>query len=259
MNPENENLPRQFQKILKFADSLLKQRGGGIAPETDILDFGSGGGKLVRWLLSEGYSACGVDFYEGKDAFKEMLETGHFKPVQGDPYIIPHEDESFDLVISQNVFEHVLDFDAVVSEIARVTRSGGYGVHLFPPGTALIEGHINVPLAGCIQRYWWIKLWSPFARWMDARGAGESGGAISAEGDIALRKFTWIKEHTNYLPHGVIRQKFGEHFSEVNFLDTELFMFWPGRLRKFAPLVRALPFIGKLNRRFRVVAILVQK
>ena len=44
----------------------------------------------------------------------------------------PYEDASFDVVLSNQVMEHVADHDRVFAETNRVLRDGGYAVHLFP-------------------------------------------------------------------------------------------------------------------------------
>jgi SAM-dependent methyltransferase len=41
---------------------------------------------------------------------------------------LPYEDESFDVVVNNQVIEHLADTDVFVAEIARVLRPGGYAV-----------------------------------------------------------------------------------------------------------------------------------
>jgi SAM-dependent methyltransferase len=54
------------------------------------------------------------------------LEAGpNVDVVLNDPYILPFENESFDVVISGQTFEHVEFFWLSAKEISRVTKSGG--------------------------------------------------------------------------------------------------------------------------------------
>src|SRR4029079_273783 len=46
---------------------------------------------------------------------------------------LPFADRSFDIVLSYDVFEHVADLRAVLSECHRVLRPGGALYALFPP------------------------------------------------------------------------------------------------------------------------------
>lgn len=73
---------------------------------------------------------------------------------------LPFEDATFDLVISDQVFEHVQDQVRVFQEIYRVTRPGGHGMHIIPARYAPIEGHIFVPFGGVLQHRWWYRLWA---------------------------------------------------------------------------------------------------
>lgn len=54
---------------------------------------------------------------------------------------LPFADDSFDAVISDNVFEHLPDVPAATSEIARVLRPGGVAIIVVHPFTALSGGH----------------------------------------------------------------------------------------------------------------------
>ena len=51
----------------------------------------------------------------------------------------------FDIVISNQVLEHIESIDLVIDEIARITKSGGIGLHIFPSRRHLIEAHLKMP------------------------------------------------------------------------------------------------------------------
>jgi SAM-dependent methyltransferase len=110
------------------------------------LDVGAGRGGRVAWLLENGYDAVGVEIDEG------YVENGraflpHDRLIAIDPIEpYPLADASFDVVLSNQVFEHVADLDALAREVARVTRPGGLGLHVFPAKWRPVEGHMNMPL-----------------------------------------------------------------------------------------------------------------
>jgi ubiquinone/menaquinone biosynthesis C-methylase UbiE len=101
----------------------------------DVLDIGSGPGFLAKDLAdcvgSEG-SLCGVDVAE------TMVEAGrrlcaHQPWVEfriGDAMSLPVPDASFDVVVSTQVYEYVLDLEGALSEFGRVLRPGGRGLIL---------------------------------------------------------------------------------------------------------------------------------
>lgn len=65
-------------------------------------------------------------------------EVGRFR---GGAERLPLEDASVDLVVSDNVFEHLPDVRAVTNEIARVLRPGGVACITIHPFTAFSGGH----------------------------------------------------------------------------------------------------------------------
>ncbi len=68
---------------------------------------------------------------------REILE------VDGDR--LPFADGYFDLVVANEVFEHVDDLELVLHEIRRVLRPGGALLALFPSRGVVREGHIGIP------------------------------------------------------------------------------------------------------------------
>jgi|GEM_PF-562606 len=57
----------------------------------------------------------------------------------------PFRDGAFDVVISNQVLEHVWDHDRFFSENARVLGDPGFSMHLFPVKEVLVDGHIFLP------------------------------------------------------------------------------------------------------------------
>jgi SAM-dependent methyltransferase len=59
----------------------------------------------------------------------------------------PYEDAFFDVIVSNQVLEHVGDLDFSMCEIYRTLRAGGVSAHVFPLRAVLNEAHVRVPLA----------------------------------------------------------------------------------------------------------------
>src|ERR1019366_9228148 len=53
----------------------------------------------------------------------------------------------FDLVVNNQVLEHVDDLDGVLREIHRVVKPGGQVLSIFPSRDVFREGHIGIPFA----------------------------------------------------------------------------------------------------------------
>ncbi|XUM22234.1 class I SAM-dependent methyltransferase [Bradyrhizobium oligotrophicum S58] len=102
-----------------------------------VLDYGCGRGEVVTFGRSMGYEFFGVD----RDA-PASERPSHFQPLDGTR--IQFDDAFFDVVISNQVFEHVADPPAALAEIARVLKPGGVFIALFPSKAAWFEGHVGL-------------------------------------------------------------------------------------------------------------------
>lgn len=116
-----------------------------------LLDFGCGGAEIAALALDHGYDAYGVDTYLGVGHTPENLAvaTDRIGPrvstiSPGEP--MPFEDGFFDIVASNQVFEHVSEMVPAANEISRVTRPGGILLALMPTTDVLWENHLKMPL-----------------------------------------------------------------------------------------------------------------
>jgi SAM-dependent methyltransferase len=138
-----------------------------------VLDFGCGSGSEVYAWRKDGFDAHGYDMHRSLQ-LREPADQQYFKvgidakgadatkydTRIGKDYRLPYEDNTFDLVLSYTVLEHVIDLDPVFQELARVMKPRSIGVHTFPAKYTLIEPHMKVPLASFFQPYWWFWLWA---------------------------------------------------------------------------------------------------
>lgn len=131
--------------------SQLRAQARSRAPETArILDWGCGRGRSVALLRQEGFDAFGVDID------RAVLRNGHdlFRARGLDPArllrplddIGAFEDEAFDIVISEETLEHVVDLAQVARESFRLLSPGGIALHSFPGSRWLVEPHVHMPL-----------------------------------------------------------------------------------------------------------------
>ncbi len=122
-----------------------------IAKVPRILDYGFGCGTEVLHLLLLGYDAYGVDVNEMKYAYTMQLINdlgypsewkNHFMLYDGET--ICFEDNTFDLVFSDQVLEHVPDCHASVKEMLRVCKRDGWVDVRCPNYDSSWEGHFLV-------------------------------------------------------------------------------------------------------------------
>lgn len=126
---ENHTYKRDFEEI-RLRDLALFTLGS-IKGKT-ILDIGCGDGLYsVTFLKLGAEKVCGQDLSENyiKDAIRKSIELGYinFTGKVGDCSNLQFEDNSFDIIFSGDVFEHITDELKLkfIQEAYRVLKPGG--------------------------------------------------------------------------------------------------------------------------------------
>lgn len=97
-------------------------------PGLKVLEIGGGNGFQASIIKSWGLNVESID--TNIDHKKKYFEVKLY-----DGMNLPFPDQSFDVVYSSNVMEHVEKLGFLLKEIKRVTKNGGIGVHLIPSST----------------------------------------------------------------------------------------------------------------------------
>lgn len=95
--------------------------------QSEVLDVGCGTGlflsPLVKWGVKGLYGVDGHNDYTDRAIARGYIEVKSIKDLCSDR--LPYEDARFDLVISKDVFEHLLDPVHALLEVKRVLKPGG--------------------------------------------------------------------------------------------------------------------------------------
>ncbi len=131
--------PTQIQSVrarpdtgLHHRDRLLIER---ILPrysgrKLKIMDFGCGQGRLLGWLLQNGYDAIGIERSAGmiQHAIEETRHFGRDRVKQGSLDILPTiESTSFDMIIVMGVVQYlsIPDYQRLFTQLRRILTSEG--------------------------------------------------------------------------------------------------------------------------------------
>lgn len=118
--------------------------------ELRVLDYGCGRGNTVAALRNMGYNAFGVDI----DPAYVANGRHYFREVKAEYPIISTIDANsatlfpahyFDVVLSDQVLEHVKPIELVIDEINRISSDKAVGFHIYPSAFSLIEPHMFLP------------------------------------------------------------------------------------------------------------------
>jgi SAM-dependent methyltransferase len=124
-------------------------------PSLCVLDFGCGDALLVKALRDRDIECFGAEIFYGEREHRaphvpSFLAAGIVRPIPPDGRL-PFEDDYFDLIFSNQVFEHVEHLDAVVAELSHILRPTGRMYHHFPSSEVIREGHFGIPLSHWIR------------------------------------------------------------------------------------------------------------
>ncbi len=202
---------------------IARDLGRPITSSASILDVGCGYGDLVQEFRKQGLRAEGVDVLpfwgEAKGRYWEHREPisadlrDHLFLAETRPYRIPFEDNTFDLIVSVQVFEHVLDYPTTFRELARVLKPDGISIHIFPARGVPIEPHAFVPLATVLRGRHWLGAWAFL-------GIRNSFQRALPWREVLKRNYRFLHRETHYPTHRQIIRWGGEHFRRcVSFPD----------------------------------------
>jgi SAM-dependent methyltransferase len=187
---------------------------------TRILDFGCGEGAMVYRLRELGFDAYGFDIHDRvkyrNDAdrryfgFSTSVSSDTSDCRLADRYNIPFDDDTFDLVYSGSVLEHVMELDPVMRECARVVKPNGMAIHFYPSMLGLIEPHIYVPLASFFHPRWWLAFWA----WLGVRNEFQTGMSVRQAVESNER---FYRTGLRYYTRKQVARTAGRYFESVNF------------------------------------------
>jgi ubiquinone/menaquinone biosynthesis C-methylase UbiE len=137
---ENPSGQYAYVYLTHYVKAFAEQHFGIPFSEMEVLDWGCGKGhvsKLFRNLGPGGLESCDIQSDKNDSTFGQqtpILERFHI-PVTPLTHssLIPYPDESFHIVVSFGVLEHVADDAASIAEITRILKPNGLFFCFFLP------------------------------------------------------------------------------------------------------------------------------
>jgi SAM-dependent methyltransferase len=208
------------QHLLACVASELRDR-----KDAFIVDVGCGNGQLVRYLRSAfpilnphvAVTVTGFDVSDRTPHGNDKLESGTPTVRIGEPW--PYSDHSVDIIISNQVLEHVFDLNFFFAEVARCLKRGGASIHIFPLKQVLYEDHVGIPLAHKIRGESWIRLMaqSGFFNITKARAIGASNRS-----EFPRRAIEYLRLYTNYSGRRQLADVTARHGLSMSFDYTSM-------------------------------------
>jgi SAM-dependent methyltransferase len=141
--------PEYTEQILPLVAAHLPSTGR-------VLDVGCGEGQVARVAAALGLGTVGIDPAWAQVSVAASRGGAPVTVLQGGAATLPFRDASFDAAVACLVFEHIVDVDAAIAEVARVLRPGGRFLFLLnhpllqTPGSGWIDDQVLDPP----EQYW---------------------------------------------------------------------------------------------------------
>lgn len=137
---DRERKARKIEYVLKKHASFPLQ-------ECVLLDVGSSAGLIAAHLSSFFKQVIGID-YDSLAVFSRESQTIRDRVfmIHGDGLFLPFKDESIDIVVCTQVYEHVPNDKLLFLEIHRVLRRQGIVFFSGPNWLFPIEPHYHIPM-----------------------------------------------------------------------------------------------------------------
>jgi SAM-dependent methyltransferase len=233
--------------------AVCEAKGISVQKDWKILDYGCGPGRRVYELLDAGYPyASGVDVIDYLELRRpEDRHRFHIAPDGR----IPVPDDTFDLIISDQVFEHVMNQTRAWQEIVRVLKPGGVSVHIIPAKWQIIEPHIKVPFGGLaiFKRYSYYLFWAG----LGVRNEYQHGRSATR---VAKRNLEYAQKELNYWSSRQYRRMLRTlpitwSWEDVTYMTKS----YKPRIRLLGQLARRVPLMTTLIRTFHVRVLFLRK
>ncbi len=129
MNLRQIDIVKKYQPLVDVADSIQADALDWLLKElkmnrgTKVLDFGCGDGRHQKTIQRAGCEWFGVDLVSYPEVNK--TKKAYSDRAVYDGHKLPFNRQSFDVVFSCQVLEHVQDLQTVFRELGRVCKTGG--------------------------------------------------------------------------------------------------------------------------------------
>lgn len=207
-------------RTLSYVEKYVKLNGLE-KEQVNLLDWGCGRGRDTLWFKNAGYNAFGVDLdsepiCNGRELFKLFgHEDSSLRQLSVDVKT-DFPDNFFHIIISNHVFEHVRDINAVIKETGRITNKGGIGFHRYPARRHITERHLKMPFVHWLPknhiRKFVVYLFVFIGRhpnWQELRGRGFQ--------DKVNTYYLYSNNKTFYRKHTDVRNMFERSGFRVSF------------------------------------------
>lgn len=129
-------LPPTLEHFQRIREDELQTAIGLLPPQGKLLELGAGTGWQAKRLAEYGFEVSAVEVVPEAEGMPAIYRKNQVYPIiDYDGHHLPFGDETFDVVFSSSVLEHIPHDRAFQKEIHRVLKQDGKALHILPSAT----------------------------------------------------------------------------------------------------------------------------
>lgn len=143
MNKNKKKIYNKFLKVILDISENFKNK-----ESIKILDWGCGKGELINYLNNNNFDCYGVEISQFKMQQNIIKDK---KNINEKIFLINCDNKTnfesnyFDIILTNQVIEHISDKDSFLFEINRILKNGGYSYNILPAKYRINEVHLKMP------------------------------------------------------------------------------------------------------------------
>ncbi len=145
--------------------------------------------NIYGYEISEFYSLERLHSYIENDTFlKNSGILNNINVIDLNNYVLPYNNNFFDLIISNQVVEHVSNLKEFYFEQKRILKDDGLIINCFPAKEIIVEPHLKIPFIHRMMNKKYAKNYLKFA--YSLKGVNDM--------NFINNRFSYIQTDTNY-------------------------------------------------------------
>ena len=142
IDKKKKKIYKKFLKVVNdFSNDNKKNR------SIKILDWGCGKGELIDYLNENNFNCVGVEISELKIQSNIPSKNNNIKKI----FLINSDNKTefesnyFDVIITNQVIEHMSNKNSFLFEVNRILKKGGISYNILPAKYRINEVHLKMP------------------------------------------------------------------------------------------------------------------
>lgn len=230
MNSKNKfNLVENNYEIYYFHIINLLKKNYVYQEEIYILDFGCGSGKMLSYIeklkdnndfKDKRFFLYGVDIFKNYQSLNDTRQKSKLSTIKSiKPYERFEFGKKFDIIISNQVFEHINNLDDIYLHLSSLLNEKGIILAGFPTKEIIVEPHLRIPFIHWLRKYSKLLYFYLYLSSVFKIGQFKKNFSDNKQKNIYLKnRFNYCNEnifYRNYEEHAKLIKNYFSNYQDI--------------------------------------------